>query len=62
LHQNDIIDCVIDPDCLHEGWYLVGRQNYKGRTIEIAKEDWYEEASDPSAEQIGSGVVIKTFG
>ena len=62
LHQNDIIDCVIDPDCLHEGWYLVGRQNYKGRTIEIAKEDWYEEASDLSAEQIGSGVVIKTFG
>lgn len=50
LGQYDIINCIIDPDCIHDGWYMVGMQWYKGRTIEVKRENWYEEPSDVSAE------------
>ena len=61
LGQNDITGCIIDPNCLHEGWYLVGMQWYKGRTIDIKKEDWYEEPEDFVLEELGSGVTMKVY-
>ena len=55
LGQYDIINCVIDPDCIHDGWYMVGMQWYKGRTVEVKRENWYEEPSGVSVNVVTVG-------
>lgn len=35
LGNCDILGCSIQSGALHEGWYLVGMQHYKGRTIDV---------------------------
>lgn len=40
LGECDLLGCVIHPDAVHQGWYLVGFQAFRNRNIEVEREAW----------------------
>lgn len=44
--ETKITNCIVDPDFLHDGWYLVGMKWHSDTDVDIKKEAWLASKQD----------------